>query len=99
MIDRLLDTARRAVDSADALWRREEHTTVAFESGRLKAAGITEESGINLRLVAKGRMGVVGTTSATPDLEALVARSATWRLVLRVGPSVFTPYVLVEVGP
>jgi PmbA protein len=75
VIDRLLDTARRAVDSADALWRREEHTTVAFESGRLKAAGITEESGINLRLVAKGRMGVVGTTSATPDLEALVARA------------------------
>lgn len=75
MIDRLLDTARRAVDSADALWRREEHTAVAFESGRLKTAGITEESGINLRLVAKGRMGVVGTTSATPDLEALVARA------------------------
>ncbi|HKA57136.1 MAG TPA: TldD/PmbA family protein [Gemmatimonadales bacterium] len=74
MIDRLLDTARRAVDSADALWRREEKTAVAFESGRLKAAGITEESGINLRLVAKGRMGVVGTTSATPDLEELVAR-------------------------
>jgi PmbA protein len=75
VIDRLLDTARRAADSADALWRREEHTTVTFESGRLKTAGITEESGINLRLVARGRMGVVGTTSATPDLGALVDRA------------------------
>ncbi|HJS43509.1 MAG TPA: TldD/PmbA family protein [Gemmatimonadales bacterium] len=75
MIDRLLDIARRAVDGADALWRRGETTAVAFESGRLKAAGITEESGINLRLVANGRMGVVGSTSATPDFEALVARA------------------------
>jgi len=42
MIDRLLDAARGKVDGADALWRREEQTAVSFESGRLKAAGITE---------------------------------------------------------
>ncbi|HWC72902.1 MAG TPA: TldD/PmbA family protein [Gemmatimonadales bacterium] len=75
MIDRLLETARRKVDNADALWRREEQTAVAFESGRLKAAGISEEAGVNLRVVAGGRMGVAGTTSATPDPEALVARA------------------------
>jgi PmbA protein len=75
VIDRALEAAKRVVDNADALWRREEQTGVAFESGRLKAAGISEEAGLNLRVVAKGRMGVAGTTSASPDAEALVARA------------------------
>ena len=75
MIDRLLDSARGKVDGADALWRREEQTAVAFESGRLKAAGISEEAGLNLRVLAGGRMGVAGTTAAAPDVAALIARA------------------------
>ena len=75
MIDRVLETARGKVDGADALWRREEQTTVAFESGRLKSAGISEEAGLNLRVVANGRMGVAGTTAAKPDPKELVARA------------------------
>ena len=72
MIDRVLELARGKVDNADALWRREEQTAVAFESGRLKAAGISEEAGLNLRVVSRGRMGVAGTTAATPDAAALL---------------------------
>jgi PmbA protein len=75
MIERVLDTARGKVDGADVLWRREEQTAVAFESGRLKAAGISEEAGINLRVLAGGRMGVAGTTAAKPDPKELVARA------------------------
>ncbi|OLC07535.1 MAG: hypothetical protein AUH41_10245 [Gemmatimonadetes bacterium 13_1_40CM_66_11] len=80
MIDRVLDAARGKVDrgeggGADALWRREEQTAVAFESGRLKAAGISEEAGLNLRVLAGGRMGVAGTTAAKPDPLELVARA------------------------
>ena len=75
MIDRLLDSARRKVDGADALWRREEQTAVALESGRLKAAGISEEAGLNLRVLSKGRMGVAGTTTAKPDPDALLERA------------------------
>ena len=75
MIDRLLETARRKVDGADALWRREEQTAVAFESGRLKAAGISEEAGLNLRVLSQGRMGVAGTTAANPDPQALLERA------------------------
>lgn len=75
MIDRVLETARGKVDGADALWRREEQTTVAFESGRLKAVGISEEAGVNLRVLAGGRMGVAGTTAAKPDPKELVARA------------------------
>jgi len=75
MIDHVLDTARGKVDGADVLWRREEQTAVAFESGRLKAAGISEEAGVNLRVLAGGRMGVAGTTAAKPDPKELVARA------------------------
>jgi PmbA protein len=75
MIDRLLEAASGTVDGADALWRREEQTAVAFESGRLKAAGISEEAGLNLRVLASGRMGVAGTTAAKPDPAELVTRA------------------------
>jgi PmbA protein len=75
MIDRVLEATRGKVDGADALWRRQEQTAVSFESGRLKAAGISEEAGLNLRVVANGRMGVAGTTAAKPDPKELVARA------------------------
>jgi PmbA protein len=77
MIDRVLAAARGKVDGggADALWHREEQTAVAFESGRLKAAGISEEAGINLRVLTGGRMGVAGTTAAKPDPAELVGRA------------------------
>ena len=75
MIDYLLERARGKVDGADALWRREEQTGVAFESGRLKAAGVSEEAGLNLRVLSNGRMGVAGTTAAKPDPAELIARA------------------------
>ena len=75
MIDQLLDDARSKTDGADALWRREERTSIALEAGRLKTAGITEEAGINLRVVAGGRVGVAGTTAASPDVAELVTRA------------------------
>jgi PmbA protein len=75
MIDRVLESARARVDGADALWRREEQTAVTFESGRLKSVGISEEAGLNLRVLAGGRMGVAGTTGAKPDPAELVARA------------------------
>jgi PmbA protein len=75
VIDRVLDAARRRVDGADALWRREERTSIALESGRLKAAGVALEAGVNLRVLAGGRTGVAGTTAASPDVAALIDRA------------------------
>ena len=64
MIAQLVELARRRADGgADALWRRFERTTVAFEWGRLKSAGTTEEAGTNLRVRHRGRVGVAGTTA------------------------------------
>src|SRR5216117_1524292 len=61
---------RRADGGADALWRRVERTTVAFEWGRLKSAGTTEEAGANLRVRHRGRVGVAGTTAVGGDVGA-----------------------------
>lgn len=73
MIERLAAAIRSRADGGDALWRQSEHTTVAFESGRLKACGITEETGVNLRVLRNGRVGVAGTTTA--DLDDLLSRA------------------------
>lgn len=75
MIARVLEAARRRAEAADALWRRTESTSIAFESGRLKAAGASEEAGVNLRVVKDGRVGVAGTTAAGADPAALVERA------------------------
>ncbi len=76
MIAQLVDLARRRADGgADALWRRFERTTVAFEWGRLKSAGVTEEAGANLRVRHRGRVGVAGTTATDAAPDELVARA------------------------
>jgi PmbA protein len=73
VIERVLDAARGRVEAADALWQRVERTELAIESGRLKAAGGSEGTGINLRVLRGGRVGVAGTTS--DDVAGLVTRA------------------------
>ncbi|HEY6785122.1 MAG TPA: DNA gyrase modulator, partial [Gemmatimonadales bacterium] len=63
MIPKALDALKRAADAGDACWRRSERTTIAFESGRLKSAGVVEESGLNVRVLKDGKVGVAGTTA------------------------------------
>jgi len=76
MIEQLLElAARRADGGADALWRRVERTSVAFEWGRLKAAGVSEEAGANLRVRQRGRVGVAGSTAVDAAPGDLVARA------------------------
>jgi PmbA protein len=76
VIAQLVELARRRADGgADALWRRFERTTVAFEWGRLKSAGITEEAGANLRVQHRGRVGVAGTTATDAAPDELVGRA------------------------
>jgi len=73
VIERVIAAIRRRADGGDAVWRQSEHTTVGFESGRLKACGIAEETGINLRVARGGKIGVAGTTAA--DIDDLVSRA------------------------
>ena len=75
VLEGLLDAVHRRAEGGDALWRREERTSLAFEAGRLKTAGVTEEAGMNLRVVQGGRVGVAGTTAADARPEDLLARA------------------------
>jgi hypothetical protein len=49
VIERLLELARRGADGADAIARRSERTALEFETGRLKAAGVSEGCGVRRR--------------------------------------------------
>ncbi len=96
MIERLIDAARRRVEAADALWHRVERTSVSFESGRLKACGVSEAGGVNLRVVANGRVGIAGTTAAEPgDLidRALASALLGERLPIAFPPATPLPHV------
>lgn len=73
MIERLLELAKPRAAGADAVERRSERTGLEFESGRLKAASTTEESGIGLRVLREGRVGLAGSTAG--DLEGLLDRA------------------------
>lgn len=73
MIERILDAARGRAEAADALWHRVERTELSIESGRLKAAAGSEGTGVNLRVMRGGKVGVAGTTAE--DVAGLVARA------------------------
>jgi PmbA protein len=77
VIPALLDLLRRRGLQGDALRRRADTTSISFEAGRLKAAAVSEQAGINLRVVKNGRVGVAGTTATgDAELEALADRAA-----------------------
>ncbi len=75
MIGPLLELVARRVESADVVEQAEETTNVAFEAGRLKSTGYSQETGTNLRVLAEGRVGFAGGTSGGPEdlLEAALA--------------------------
>jgi PmbA protein len=73
VIERLIEAVRRRADAGDALWHRAERTSIAFESGRVKACGVSEETGVNLRVLRGGRAGIAGTTAE--DIDDLVTRA------------------------
>ena len=67
-----LATARGA--PADALLRDSTVLTLSFESGRLKGSQLTQEAGLNLRVVVNGKVGVAGTTDLS-NADDVVARA------------------------
>src|SRR3990172_6502062 len=77
MIDRALALATAQAEQADALWRDEDQLELRFETGRLKETTRRQEAGVNLRVVARGRVGIAGTTDlASPDAAADLLRRA-----------------------
>jgi PmbA protein len=67
MIAPLLERASRRAECADAVEKTDETLTLQFEAGQLRSAGRALERGVNLRVVADGRIGFAGTTGDDPD--------------------------------
>jgi PmbA protein len=78
VIGTLLERAARRTQAADLTSKTDETLTLGFEGGRLKSAGRLQERGVNLRVVAGGRMGFAGTTDTEPEplLEMALASAA-----------------------
>jgi PmbA protein len=70
VIAELLERATRRAEAADVVLKTDETLSIAFEAGRLKTTAYAQESGVNLRVIAGGRMGFAGTTA--DDVEATV---------------------------
>lgn len=66
MIAELLERASRRAQAADVVLKTDETTSLTFEAGRLKSSAHAQERGVNLRVVAGGRMGFSGSTSDDP---------------------------------
>ncbi len=67
-LNQVLDLARAKGARADALLRDTTVLSLSFEAGRLKGSALSQEAGLNLRVIANGRIGVAGTTDLTaPD--------------------------------
>jgi PmbA protein len=75
VISGLLESAARRTEAADLSLKTDETLTLRIEAGRLRAAGRMVERGVNLRVVANGRMGFAGTTAEDPEalLESALA--------------------------
>ena len=67
MIAELLERSSRRAQSADVVLKTDETTSLTFEAGRLKSSAHAQERGVNLRVVAGGRMGFSGSTSDDPS--------------------------------
>jgi PmbA protein len=61
MIAPLIELAARRTTLADAAEKSDETTTVRFAAGKPVSARISRTQGVNLRVVAEGRMGFAGT--------------------------------------
>ena len=73
-IEQVLRLATSRGASADALLRDSTVLTLSFESGRLKGSQLTQEAGLNLRVLVNGKVGIAGTTDLA-NAEDVVARA------------------------
>jgi len=75
MIAPLIELAARRTTLADAALKTDETTSLRFAGGRVVSAAVSRSQGVNLRVVAEGRMGFAGTTD--DDAPALLESALT----------------------
>ncbi|MBI4234305.1 MAG: TldD/PmbA family protein [Chloroflexi bacterium] len=74
MLEELLDKAKKAADQAEVFWLASRETPVSFEANRLKLLETHESTGVALRVIKDGRVGLA-STSRLSDPDGLVART------------------------
>ena len=74
MIEQVLERVRKRGASGDALLRDSTVLSLTFESGRLKGSALSQEAGLNLRLLNAGKVGTAGTTDLA-GADDVVARA------------------------
>ena len=73
-MEKLLEAASKAADSAEVFWVSSHHTPVAFEANRLKSLQTKVSQGVSLRIIKDGRIGF-SSTNRMDDPEGLVRRA------------------------
>jgi len=72
--EQVLERVKTRGAVGDALLRDSTVLSLSFESGRLKGSTLSQEAGLNLRIVSAGKVGTAGTTDLTL-LDDLVSRA------------------------
>ncbi|MGB9595538.1 MAG: TldD/PmbA family protein [Candidatus Poribacteria bacterium] len=72
--EKLIEKAMKKAQGAQAIITKNEHTTVSFESDRLKSVESSQRTDIRLRVVLDGKIGLSNTTDIN-DLDGVVARA------------------------
>lgn len=75
MIGPLIELAARRTTQADAILKTDETITLRFAGGKVVSAATRYSHGVNLRVVAEGKMGFAGSTEEDPQalLESALA--------------------------
>ncbi len=75
MLDALLDEARQQAEVAEALYHESTELPISFEANRMKSINASQSSGMALRIVKDGRIGLGYSTKldGPDDLDTLVA--------------------------
>ena len=74
MVEELLDKATKTAEVAEALFHESTELPISFEANRMKSINARESSGMALRIIKDGRIGLGYSTklSEPGDLDALV---------------------------
>ena len=74
MLQELLDKAKKAAEVAEVLYHESTELPISFEANRMKSINARESSGMALRIIKDGRIGLGYSTklSEPGDLDALV---------------------------
>ena len=75
MLDALLDKAKKTAEVAEVLFYESTELPISFEANRMKSINARESSGMALRIIKDGRIGLGYSTKlgGPGDLDALVA--------------------------